>query len=62
MSKLALRVKVFGVCLLILGIGLILLPNLILSVFGVPPSSEVGFASRSARLQYRHLLLVRGEA
>lgn len=41
MSKPALTLKVFGVYLFILGIGLILLPNLILSVFGVPPTSEV---------------------
>ena len=41
MSKPALTLKVFGVYLFILGLGLILLPNLILSVFGVPPTSEV---------------------
>jgi hypothetical protein len=41
MSKPALTLKVFGVYLFILGLGLILLPNLILPAFGVPPTSEV---------------------
>jgi hypothetical protein len=41
MSKPALTLKVFGVYLFILGLGLILLPNLILTAFGVPPTSEV---------------------
>jgi hypothetical protein len=41
MSKSAFTLKVFGIYLLVLGPGLILLPNLILSLFGIAQTSEV---------------------
>jgi hypothetical protein len=41
MSKSAFSVKAFGVYLVVLGVGLALAPNLLLSVFGMPPTSEV---------------------
>ena len=41
MSKSAFTIKVFGVYLLGLGILLALVPNLLLSPFGIPPTNEV---------------------
>jgi hypothetical protein len=41
MSKSAFSVKAFGIYLLVLGAGLTLAPNLLLSVFGMPTTSEV---------------------
>jgi hypothetical protein len=41
MSKSAFTIKVFGVYLLVLGILLALVPNLLLSPFGIPPTNEV---------------------
>jgi hypothetical protein len=41
MSKSAFSVKAFGVYLLVLGIGLTFAPNILLSVFGMPLTSEV---------------------
>jgi hypothetical protein len=40
-SKSAFTVKAFGVYLLVLGLGLISLPNLLLPIFGMQPTSEV---------------------
>lgn len=41
MSRSAFTLKVFGIYLIVLGPGLILLPNLILSLVGISPTSEV---------------------
>lgn len=41
MSKAAFTVKAFGVYLVLLGIGLVLVPNLLLGLFGIPATSEV---------------------
>ena len=41
MSKTAFTIKAFGCYLLLLGAGLMLAPNLLLSVFGVQQTSEV---------------------
>lgn len=41
MSKPALTLKWFGIYLLMLGAGLALLPNLLLSLFLIPPTDEV---------------------
>lgn len=41
MSKSAFSVKAFGIYLLLLGVGLTVVPNLLLSVFGMPPTTEV---------------------
>lgn len=41
MSKPAFSVKIFGVYLLLLGIGLTLVPNLLLATFGMPSTQEV---------------------
>ena len=41
MSKSAFTVKVFGVYALVLGIALIVVPNLLLGIFGLPVTSEV---------------------
>ena len=41
MSKAAFTVKAFGVYLLLLGIALVLVPNLLLGLFGIPSTSEV---------------------
>ena len=41
MSKSAFTVKAFGVYLFVLGVGLALAPNLLLSVFGMPQTAEV---------------------
>ncbi|MCX6045409.1 MAG: hypothetical protein NT075_09860 [Chloroflexi bacterium] len=41
MSKPAFTVKVFGIYLVVLGIGLTFIPNLILAVFGMPQTTEV---------------------
>jgi hypothetical protein len=41
MSKPALTLKWFGIYLLLLGAGLALLPNLLLSLFLIPPTDEV---------------------
>ena len=40
-SKPAFSVKAFGIYLLVLGLGLALVPNLLLSVFGMPRTEEV---------------------
>lgn len=41
MSKSAFSVKAFGFYLLVLGVGLTFVPNLLLSVFGMPSTTEV---------------------
>jgi hypothetical protein len=41
MSKPALSVKVFGIYLLGLGLGLVFVPNRLLSIFGMPHTDEV---------------------
>jgi len=41
MSKAAFTVKAFGVYLVLLGIALVLVPNLLLGLFGIPSTSEV---------------------
>ncbi len=41
MSKTAFTIKAFGCYLLVLGLALILVPNLLLSLFGVPQTTEV---------------------
>ena len=41
MSKSAFSVKAFGIYLLVLGFGLAFAPNLLLSAFGMPVTSEV---------------------
>lgn len=41
MSKSALSAKVFALYLFAVGAALILVPNLLLSVFGIPPTTEV---------------------
>ena len=41
MSKSALTVKVFGIYLLVLGVCLTVLPNLLLSMFGIAQTTEV---------------------
>lgn len=41
MSKSAFSVKAFGIYLLVLGVGLAFAPNLLLSAFGMPVTSEV---------------------
>ena len=41
MSKSAFTLKVFGIYLTILGIALIIVPNILLSLFGLPETSEV---------------------
>lgn len=41
MSKPAFSVKAFGLYLVVLGIALALVPNLLLSIFGMPPTTEV---------------------
>jgi hypothetical protein len=41
MSKAAFSVKAFGIYLLALGVGLAFIPNLLLSVFGMPRTEEV---------------------
>ena len=41
MSKAAFTVKAFGVYLLLLGIALVVVPNLLLGLFGIPSTSEV---------------------
>ncbi|CAN5843145.1 hypothetical protein BH10CHL1_BH10CHL1_01770 [soil metagenome] len=41
MSKSAFTIKVFGIYLVVLGVGLTFIPNLILSVFGMPQTTEV---------------------
>ena len=41
MSKAAKSLFVFGIYLCVLGLLLLLVPNLLLRVFGVPPTSEV---------------------
>lgn len=41
MSKPAFSVKVFGVYLSVLGIGLTFVPNLLLGLFGIPDTKEV---------------------
>lgn len=41
MSKSAFSVKAFGIYLLVLGLGLTVAPNVLLSVFGMPLTTEV---------------------
>lgn len=41
MSRSAFTVKAFGIYLLVLGVCLTLVPNLLLSVFGIPQTTEV---------------------
>lgn len=41
MSRAAVSVFVFGIYLLFLGITLIVVPNILLSVFGIPATNEV---------------------
>jgi hypothetical protein len=41
MSRAAFTIKAFGLYLLVLGVSLILVPNLLLSVFGLPETNEV---------------------
>lgn len=41
MSKAAFSIRAFGIYLLVLGVGLALQPNLLLGVFGMPPTGEV---------------------
>lgn len=41
MSKPAFTLKAFGIYLMGLGLGLTVVPNLLLSTFGMPPTSEV---------------------
>lgn len=41
MSKTAFTVKAFGAYLVLLGITLVLIPNLLLGLFGIPSTSEV---------------------
>ena len=41
MSKAAFTVKAFGVYLVLLGVALVLVPNLLLGLFGIPSTSEV---------------------
>jgi uncharacterized membrane protein YesL len=41
MSKTAFTIKAFGGYLLLLGVGLVLAPNLLLSLLGVPQTTEV---------------------
>ncbi len=41
MPKAAFSIKAFGVYLLVLGVSLVLVPNLLLSVFGMPRTDEV---------------------
>jgi len=41
MSKSALTVKVFGIYLLVLGVSLTVMPNLLLSMFGIAQTTEV---------------------
>jgi hypothetical protein len=40
-SKTAFTIKAFGIYLLVLGVGLIFAPNFLLSVFGMPQTTEV---------------------
>jgi hypothetical protein len=41
MSRSAISVFVFGVYLVFLGLGFLIIPNTLLGLFGAPPSSEV---------------------
>jgi len=41
MSKSAFSVKAFGLYVVVLGLCLVLAPNLLLSLFGLPPTQEV---------------------
>lgn len=41
MSKSAFSAKAFAVYLFIIGVALVVAPNFLLSIFGVPPTSEV---------------------
>jgi hypothetical protein len=41
MSKAAITVKAFGVYLVLLGVTLVLVPNLLLGLFGIPSTAEV---------------------
>ncbi len=41
MSKSAFSVKIFGIYVMLLGLALVLFPNLLLSLFSIPPTYEV---------------------
>ena len=41
MSKAAFTIRAFGIYLMVLGLTLTLVPNLLLSTFGIPETSEV---------------------
>lgn len=41
MSKAAVSVRLFGLYVMVLGVSLVLAPNLLLGLFGVPPTTEV---------------------
>jgi hypothetical protein len=41
MSKSAFTIKVFGICLLVLGVVLAISPNSLLTLFGMPETTEV---------------------
>ncbi len=41
MQSSALTIKIFGIYVVLTGIGLVLTPNLILGLFGFPPATEV---------------------
>ena len=41
MSKPAFSVRAFGIYLLVLGLGFVLIPNQLLSIFGMPRTEEV---------------------
>ncbi|HEX5683282.1 MAG TPA: hypothetical protein VFY73_04530 [Ideonella sp.] len=41
MSKPAFTLKAFGIYLMVLGVSLAVAPNLMLSLFGMPPTTEV---------------------
>jgi hypothetical protein len=41
MSKSAFTLKVFGIYLIIIGVALIFVPNILLSIFGLPQTTEV---------------------
>jgi hypothetical protein len=41
MSKAAVSVRLFGIYVMLLGVSLVIAPNLVLGLFGMPPSTEV---------------------
>ena len=52
MSKATISILVFGIYLVLLSAILILAPNVLLWFFGIPPTNEVGFASRGCLLSF----------